>query len=280
MRKHIKGIDHVVIVVRDLDAARDTFQRMGFTVTPRGRHTLGSQNHCVMFGHDYIELLWSPEGAPHPSRQYYTEFARAGEGLAAIAFGTDSAKGAYTEMLWAGFAPSDPVEFTRPVRLAEGEREARFRVSMAALDHTPGGRAFVCEHLTREVVWRPEYQRHANGATEVAAVAIVGEDVAEIARPYERLLATQAEPIAEGLVVRTAEAALAFTTARSLSVRLPQVRLSPRPAPFMAALFIRVADRAAAAAALAAGGLAPARMPDGSFALGANTTHGVAIVFG
>ena len=138
MRQHIKGIDHVVIVVRDLDAACDTFRRMGFTVTPRGYHSLGSQNHCVMFGDDYIELLWSPEGAPHPSRQYYTDFARAGEGLAAIALKTASAKGAYTEMLWAGFAPSDPVEFSRPVDLPEGKREARFRVAMASLDHTPG----------------------------------------------------------------------------------------------------------------------------------------------
>jgi catechol 2,3-dioxygenase-like lactoylglutathione lyase family enzyme len=280
MRQHINGIDHVVIVVRDLDAARDTFRRMGFTVTPRGHHTLGSQNHCVMFGRDYVELLWSPEGAPHPSRQYYTEFARTGEGLAAIAFGTDSAKGAYTEMLWAGFAPSDPVEFARPVDLPEGRREARFRVSMAAPHHTPGGRGFVCEHLTREVVWRPEYQRHANGATGIAAVAIVGDDVAAITRPYERLLATQAEPIAEGLVVRTGDASIAFATARRLAARLPQVPLSARPAPLMAALFIRVANRTAAAAALAAGGLAPVSLPDGSVALGADVAHGVAVVFG
>ncbi|MFO1362673.1 MAG: VOC family protein [Burkholderiales bacterium] len=280
MRQHIQGIDHVVVVVRDLDAARDAFRRMGFAVTPRGVHTLGSQNHCVMFGRDYIELLWSPEGAPHPSRQYYTEFARAGEGLAAIAFGTDSAKGAYTEMLWAGFAPTDPVEFARPVELPEGRREARFRVSMAALDRTPGGRAFVCEHLTRAVVWRPEHQRHANGATGIAAVAFVGADVAGTARAYERLLATPAEPIAEGLVVRTGDAAIAFATTRSLSARFPRIRLSPRTEPLMAALFIRVADRTAAAAALAAGGFAPAPMPDGSFALGADEAHGVALFFG
>lgn len=280
MRTHINGIDHVVIVVRDLDAARDTFRRMGFTVTPRGVHTLGSQNHCVMFGEDYLELLWSPEGAPHPSRQYYTEFARAGEGLAAIAFGTDSAKGAYTEMLWAGFAPSDAVEFSRPVAVPGGTRAARFRVSMASLEHTPGGRAFVCEHLTRELVWRPEYQRHPNGATEIAAVAIIAEDAAAAARPYERLLATPAEPIAEGLVVRTGRASIAFATGARLAARLPTVRTSPRPAPFMAALFVRVADREAAAAALAAGGLPHARMPDGSMALGADVGHGVALVLG
>lgn len=280
MRQHIKGIDHIVLVVRDLDAARDAFRRMGFTVTPRGHHTLGSQNHCVMFGHDYIELLWSPEDNPHPSRQYYTEFARTGDGLAAIALKTDNAKGAYTEMLWAGFAPSDPVEFSRPVDTREGKRDARFRVSMAALERTPGGRMFVCEHLTRELVWRPEYVRHANGATGIAAVAIVTDDVAGTAQPYERLFARKADAIAEGLLVHTGDAPIAFATARSLAAKLPGVRISPRPAPLMAALFVRVADRDAAEAALEAGGLKPARMPDGSVALGADAAHGVALVLG
>src|SRR3989304_565344 len=44
LRKHIKGIDHAVIATRDLDTTQDTFRRMGFTLTPRGRHTLGSGN--------------------------------------------------------------------------------------------------------------------------------------------------------------------------------------------------------------------------------------------
>jgi 4-hydroxyphenylpyruvate dioxygenase-like putative hemolysin len=280
MRQHIDGIDHVVIVVRNLDAARDAFRSMGFSVTPRGHHTLGSQNHCILFGRDYIELLWSPEGSPHPARQYYTEFARAGAGLAAIALRTDNAKGAYTEMLWGGFAPSDPVDFSRPVEIPAGKREARFRVSMAARGSTPGGQLFVVEHFTRELVWRPEYQRHANGAVEIAAVAIVAEDVAATARPYERLFARQAEPIAEGLKVLTGDAPLAFVTARSLAAKLPNVRIGARPAPMMAALFIRVADRDAAEAALRAGGFRPARMPDGSVALGADVAHGVALVFG
>jgi catechol 2,3-dioxygenase-like lactoylglutathione lyase family enzyme len=280
MRQHIKGIDHVVLVVRDLEAAHDAFRGMGFTVTPRGHHTLGSQNHCIMFGHDYIELLWSPEGNPHPSRQYYTEFARTGEGLAAIALKTDNVKGAYTEMLWAGFAPSDPAEFSRPVEVREGMRDARFRASMAALDRTPGGRIFVIEHLTRALVWRPEYLEHPNGAKEIAAVAIVAADVAATAQPYERLFDRRAEPIAEGLLVHTGDAPIAFATARSLAARLPEVRLGARPAPRMAALFVRVADRDAAEAVLRAGGLKPARMPDGSVALGADAAHGVALVFG
>ena len=270
----------MVLVVRDLDAARDTFARMGLTVTPRGHHTLGSQNHCVMFGDDYIELLWSPEGNPHPSRQYYTEFARAGEGLAAIALKTDSARGAYTEMLWAGFAPSDPADLARPVELPEGAREARFRVSMAAPDKTPGARLFACEHLTREVVWRPEYQRHPAGATGLAAVAIVAADVAAAARPYERFFGANAQTIAEGLLVETGGAPLAFATERSLAHKLPGVDLGSRASPRIAALFVRVTDRDATEAALKARGLKSARMPDGSVAIGADVAHGVAVVFG
>jgi hypothetical protein len=139
---------------------------------------------------------------------------------------------------------------------------------------------FVCEHLTRELVWRPEHQRHANGATELAAVAILCDDVAQAARPYEKLFDASAQPIAEGLLVATGGAPLAFVTAAALAKRLPQVWVSGRPVPLMAALFVRVADRAAAHRALTAGGLAPARMPDGSVAIGADVGHGVAVVFG
>ena len=44
----IAGFDHAVIAVRDLDAAQDTYTRMGFTLTPRGHHSTGSSNHNIM----------------------------------------------------------------------------------------------------------------------------------------------------------------------------------------------------------------------------------------
>ena len=37
--------------------------RLGFRLTPRGIHNLGSQNHCIMFADDYIELLAVPQAA-------------------------------------------------------------------------------------------------------------------------------------------------------------------------------------------------------------------------
>ena len=278
MRKHIKGIDHVVIAVRDLDSTQDAFKRMGFTLTPRGHHTLGSENHCVMFAHDYLELLMVPQRSA--GREYYYDFARIGDGLAAVALKTDNARGAFGELTAAAFAPSDPVDFSRPVQLAEGTKSASFRITQLGLEQTPGGQVFLCQHFTRDVVWRPEYQTHANTATGLAALAIVSADVGAAAAAYARLFDVKARTIDGGLLIDSGDTPIAVVSEAALAKKLPGVWISARHQPCLAALFIRVADRNAAERALRSGGLHPARMPDGSVALGATEAHGVAIVFG
>src|SRR5205807_510406 len=58
MRNGIAGLDHVIIAVRDLERARMGWTRLGFNLTPRGRHLgQGTANYCIMFGRDYLELL-------------------------------------------------------------------------------------------------------------------------------------------------------------------------------------------------------------------------------
>src|SRR5256885_10768625 len=67
-----KAIDHAVIAVRDLDAAATAFTALGFTLTPRGRHSIGSQNHCIMLGPTSLEPLEAP--VTHPWPDYYRPF--------------------------------------------------------------------------------------------------------------------------------------------------------------------------------------------------------------
>jgi len=278
VRKHIKGIDHVVIAARDLDSTQDTFRRMGFTLTPRGHHTLGSENHCVMFGHDYLELLMVPQRLP--GREYYYDFARIGDGLAAIALKTDNARGAFGELTAAAFAPAEPVDFSRPVQFAGGEKIASFRITQLGLEQTPGGQVFLCQHFTRDAVWRPEYQTHANTATGLAALAIVSAEVGATAAAYERLFDVEARAIDEGLLIDTGDTPIAVVSESALAKRLPGIWISARHQPCMAALFVRVTDRNTAERALRAGGLHPTRMQDGAVAVGAAEAHGVAIIFG
>ncbi|HWI38971.1 MAG TPA: VOC family protein [Burkholderiales bacterium] len=145
------AIDHVVIAVRDLDAAAADFRALGLTLTPRGYHSIGSQNHCIMFGSTYIELLAAP--VAHPWLDYYRSF---GEGLAAVALSTGDADAAARELPGAKV----PMDLSRPV---EGG-VARFR--LVQIENVPY--VFVCQHLTPELVWRPQWQN----AGEVAGVSL------------------------------------------------------------------------------------------------------------
>ena len=52
-----RGLDHIVHAVRDLDAAADSYRRLGFTVGARNRHPWGTHNYIVQFPGFFIELL-------------------------------------------------------------------------------------------------------------------------------------------------------------------------------------------------------------------------------
>jgi len=62
-------VDHVVInALFDLDAARALFTTLGFAVSPRGYHSLGSMNHLVMSSGAYLELVGVPRSRPGCAR--------------------------------------------------------------------------------------------------------------------------------------------------------------------------------------------------------------------
>src|SRR3546814_12037119 len=64
----LRGVDHVLVGVRNLEAARDTYRRLGFTVSPRGRHLgWGTANYCIMFPGASIELLGILDPTPFPN---------------------------------------------------------------------------------------------------------------------------------------------------------------------------------------------------------------------
>src|SRR6185503_3770432 len=109
--KSILGVDHVVVTVRDLDAAAAQWKRLGFTVSPRGTHSpqMGTANYTIMFGEDYLELL----GVLHetenskPTRDY---LARR-EGIERTAFTTDDAAAGAADLKERGFVPLGPTHF-------------------------------------------------------------------------------------------------------------------------------------------------------------------------
>ncbi len=173
--KHLIGLDHAVVAVRDLDAASAAWKRLGFTVSARGTHSphLGSGNYTIVFSDDYLELLGILNETPH--NQATVRFLREHEGIERTAFTTDDAAAGVTEVKARGIAADGPVHFGRPVDLPNGGKsEAKFNIFRWPVDEAPGGlRIFACQHLTPEAVWIPELRTHANGAKRLVRIEVL-----------------------------------------------------------------------------------------------------------
>lgn len=176
----LTGLDHLVVAVRDLDAAAAVWRALGFTLSPRGLHSahIGSANYTMMFGEDYLELLGVV--APTPHNQALRDFLARREGLDRAAFTTTDAAAGVAALRARGVDAIGPVDFGRPVPLPEGgEAEARFSVFRWPPAQRFGGLGiFACQHHTRDAVWVPSLRSHGNGVTRILRVLVAAGDPA------------------------------------------------------------------------------------------------------
>lgn len=178
------ALDHLVINTRfDTDAAATLFAQLGFTLTPRGHHSLGSINHLMMFAEGYLELIGLPLGTD-TLRQ---EVLDSPQGIDGLVFATHDPKATHAELVRQGFLVQPVQHFSRPVEIDGASREARFGTVRLAPGQFAAGRVYFCHHHTPELVWRLEWLGHANGATAVAGLTVVSDDPAQTRRQYARL---------------------------------------------------------------------------------------------
>jgi len=241
--QHIIGVDHVVVAVRDLDAAATAWRALGFTLSPRGTHSphMGSGNYTMMFGEDYVELL----GVLTPTERNagLRAFLEHREGLDRAAFTTDDAAAGAEELRARGLAAVGPIAFGRPVSLPDGgEAEARFQVFQWPPEERPAGLGiFACQHLTRENVWIPALQSHSNGAIRLMRIEILARDAAGAAAQMARLIARDAVRDPDGAMrvpSGPGRADLVFLDRATLAARHPGVSLDGLPDEGGAALVI------------------------------------------
>ncbi len=265
MLASLAGLDHVVVLVRDLDQAATAWRRLGFTLSPRGTHSahLGTGNYTIMFGPDYVELLGVLTDTAHnaPSRAMLDSV---GEGIERAAFRALDAERLVKDLHARGIAATGPLDFGRPVALPNGlEAQARFRTVHWPLDQRPGGlRIFACQHETPDAVWIPELTRHANGVRRILRLDVASDDPATSAAQFAGLVDGAAGASASGFgwSVMTAphRAAIHFVTPAALALLHPGVDLAGSPAQGGVALTLQVDDLDATTMALGSAGISGA----------------------
>ena len=254
--KNVIGIDHAVVMVKDLDKAAENYRRLGFTISPRGTHSahMGTGNYTIMFDPDYMELLGVLTATEHnaPARTFLDQ---RGEGIERIAFtAVDSAAGA-EEIRARGLTPIGPTDFERPVTLPDGTvSAAKFRTFMWPTAEAPGGvRIFACQHKTRETVWIPELMKHANAAKQIKQTLIATPEPAQEAAHLGRLIDRAPKAESDGAVSVPSggeRADFVYLTLEQLGKRYPGVPLTGLSERGGAALVLVSGDLAATEKAL------------------------------
>ena len=280
MSPPITGIDHLLVGVRDLEAAREGYRRLGFTCTPRGSHIgWGTANYCIMFPDDYVELIGVVDRTKETNG--LDSFLERREGLKGIALASDDDDGGHAALHAAGIAAAPPRDLARNLELPEGTVQPRFKLVHLPPDATPQLTAFICRHLTPEMVRRPAWLAHPNGATGLRAITVVVEDPPALARAYAGLLGAGAiTPTDEMLTVRVGRAALLFVRPGDLADLYPELDLDDAPAPpYIAGMTVVVADVAEAARVIGANGVAVAANPGSALVVPPDEACGVIVEF-
>jgi hypothetical protein len=281
MTSAIAGIDHVIIGVRDLEHARERWSRLGFTLSPRGRHIgQGTGNYCIMFASDYIELL----GVVDPSDfvQGLDTFLARREGLMATAFAPAAAPEETRAALQRlQLHPSEIRPLGRQIELLEGVLTARFSLISLPRDETPGLDCFICSHLTPELMRRPDWLDHPNGTNGLKGIHMLVEHPTPLLPAYDRLFGIQQVTTTDTVAsIRVGRHRLVLSTPDDFVTMHPGIDLDPGfGLPGIVSLELAVERRDHTADYLARWQIAFDEMPDGSLVVPAREANGAILFF-
>ena len=191
----IQGIDHLVIVVNDLDQAAKDYRQLGFNVVPGGQHPVGSHNALISFQDgSYLEIIaFYREAADH---RWWAPLSK-GERLVDYCLQTDDLRGDTEKLKDAGVVINDPVPWSR--KRPDGY-ELKWRLSLATGNHR-GVAPFLIEDITPRTERIPQQFTHANGVTGITGITVAVAELSQIDRWFGALLGTQGERFAETKLV-------------------------------------------------------------------------------
>ena len=181
----LRGLDHLVIGVRDLDAAGRQYERLGFTVGARNQHSWGTDNRIVQMPGFFLELVTVVRPALIPAHaprqfsfgQHVADALMRGEGPSMLVLESTDAKSDAAIYLAAGIGDFEPFFFSRKGKSAAGEEiEVSFSLAFARNELAPDCGFFVCQQHRPELFWNKPVQVHANGVTSVDAVYLVADN--------------------------------------------------------------------------------------------------------
>jgi len=185
----ITGIDHIVIMVSDLERAASQWGNLGFTVIPGGKHPRGTHNALIAFqDHSYLELIafWEPDYDAHK----WHRFQNSGIGLIDHALASSDLPQEVEDISGRGVVYDGPHAGARS-RL-DGV-ELSWRTAQPA-DIEGHALPFIIDDVSPRELRVPSGgdAEHANGVLGVDTLQIVVSDVASASASYASVVGAEA----------------------------------------------------------------------------------------
>jgi catechol 2,3-dioxygenase-like lactoylglutathione lyase family enzyme len=262
----MRGIDHLVLTVADLDAARQRYGALGFTLTPPARHPFGTANSLVQFDGSFLELVTVTEPAAIPPHRaghfsfaaFNRDYLAGGEGFSMLVLDSHDARADNQAFRAAGLVTYEPFDFSRTARLPSGE-DAKVGFSLAFASH-PGVESagfFVCQQHAPEHFWKPEYQRHENTARGVQEVCLVAEEPLGLVEFLQAFAGSDNVTVADGsAAIATARGTIMVLTSDRFTERYGARPRGSHPLPALAGFTVGVSDLGAAQRVVGRAGMA------------------------
>jgi catechol 2,3-dioxygenase-like lactoylglutathione lyase family enzyme len=185
----LQGIDHIVIVVPDLALAQKSYEALGFTVVPGGRHPVGSHNALIALADgSYIELIAFYE--PSPRHKWWQPLQKGG-GLVDYCMQTDNLLGDTAAFRRAGVAIDDPSPLSR---VRPDGYQLKWVLSIPR-DSYKGVAPFLIQDETPREERVPRQSQHPNGAAGIGVLSVAVDDVAAARGWYENALGRPGQPV-------------------------------------------------------------------------------------
>ena len=185
----LNGIDHIVIVVSELEAAIKSYGDLGFTVVRGGKHNIGTHNALIAFADGtYIELIAFL--APVSGHPWYTALSKSG-GLVDFCAQTNDLDADVKAFRRAGVAMSDPTAMTR-------DRPDGYRLSwVLSIPSSPfnGSVPFLIKDETPRDERVPRERSHRNGVTGLKKLIVALNDSSKVADWYRAITGNSGEAI-------------------------------------------------------------------------------------
>jgi catechol 2,3-dioxygenase-like lactoylglutathione lyase family enzyme len=178
----LRGIDHIVIAVPDLAEASRSYEALGFTVVPGGRHPVGTHNALIAFADGaYIELIAFYE---KNTQHKWWEPLQKGGGLVDFCMQTDDLLGDTAALRKAGVDIDDPSPLSR---VRPDGYQLKWVLSIPRGPYR-GVAPFLIQDETPRDERVPREHRHPNGVTGIGTLTVGVKDVGRVGDWYARTL--------------------------------------------------------------------------------------------